>query len=341
MTAPTPHHPPDASSAPDARLIAALQALRHGEPPVPPLVSARILAHARATSAARPAPAWQRVLRGWGLQGRAGPALAATVVLGVLVGGVLLQRPGQTPESGTVVALESVPAATTVPVAAEAPGVARAVSSDRVAAVPAPDMATAVRSAPPAPAPATAGAATATAPGPTPAPVRAKAAAVAPSDTVAVAASPTAPVESATAPLADATAALPPAARVQAQTLEPLQSFTEAATVEALRTSLQLLVEQTRGTWRTAPWDGAASVVPVPNTTTLTLRSPPRPPPAALASSLAPLELTLSDSRGTATLRLDADGLSLCRTDEVPCWRAPLSPEQRDAVAQRWRAMQR
>ena len=263
------------------------------------------------------------------------------VVLGVLVGGVLLQRPGQTPESGTVVALESVPAATTVPVAAEAPGVARAVSSDRVAAVPAPDMATAVRSAPPAPAPATAGAATATAPGPTPAPVRAKAAAVAPSDTVAVAASPTAPVESATAPLADTTAALPPAARVQAQTLEPLQSFTEAATVEALRTSLQLLVEQTRGTWRTAPWDGAASVVPVPNTTTLTLRSPPRPPPAALASSLAPLELTLSDSRGTATLRLDADGLSLCRTDEVPCWRAPLSPEQRDAVAQRWRAMQR
>ncbi|MFN9507169.1 MAG: hypothetical protein ACK57J_21870, partial [Rubrivivax sp.] len=168
-----------------------------------------------------------------------------------------------------------------------------------------------------------------------------------PSEAVIVAASPiapaapAAPVESATAPLADATVAPPAAARLQAQPLEPLQSFTEAATGEALRTSLQLLVEQTRGTWRTAPWDGAASVVPVPNTTTLTLRSPPRPPPAALASSLAPLELTLSDSRGTATLRLDADGLSLCRTDEVPCWRAPLSPEQRDAVAQRWRAMQR
>ncbi|MFN9507135.1 MAG: hypothetical protein ACK57J_21685, partial [Rubrivivax sp.] len=142
MTAPTPHTPPDASSAPDARLIAALQALRHGEPPVPPLVSARRLAHALAQAAVRPAPRWHRVLGRWGLQGQAGPALAATVVVGVLVGLVALQRPGPAPEAD-----DTVVAAAPAPAVEPAQGVARAVSPDRVATVPA------VRPVPPAPTP--------------------------------------------------------------------------------------------------------------------------------------------------------------------------------------------
>ncbi len=241
-----------------------------------------------------------------------GSALAATVVLGVLVGMVTWGWHGPTPEADTVVALESAPLAAAAPVPAEVPGVARAVSPERAKTVPAVAIAPATRPAPPVAAP------TSAAPAPAPAVV---------GSVPAAPSVPSAPVESvvvAAAPAEQAAPVAPAAARLQAQPMDPLQPFTEAASAEALGAWLTLLAEQTRGTWRVAPVDAGATTVQ----------------PSQLAPSTS-AELTLSDARGQATLRVQVDSVSVCRAREVNCWRSPLSPEQRDAVVERVRALRR
>jgi hypothetical protein len=116
-------------------------------------------------------------------------------------------------------------------------------------------------------------------------------------------------------------------ARLQAQPVDPLQSFADAATGEALRGWLRQLGEQTRGSWRMGPSDAAKSSL--------------LPSAAPAPGGPAVVELTLSDGQGRATLRLRADGVSLCRAPDVNCWLAPLSPEQREVAVERVKAMQR